>query len=353
MDIHKYFDFCIERNASDLHIIPGFYPAIRINNQIYQLKTAEIISEETAKNLIFSLLNDQQKEILLANKQLDFAYEYNNFRFRANAYFTKNKLAAAFRLLNNKIKTIEELNLPSSFHQFTHYNQGLVIITGPNGEGKSTTLAALINEINLNQNQHIITIEDPIEYVYPPAKSIISQRELYQDTYSWTTALKAALREDPDIVLIGEMRDYDSIQLAITIAETGHLVFSTLHTGSAGEAVNRIIDVFPSHQQDQIRHQLSSVLKAVVAQKLLPTIDNQSRIPALEILLNNNAVANIIREARYHMIDNVIQTSEDEGMILFERYLISLLQKNLITKETAINYAFRKKEIAKLISSPT
>jgi len=350
MNIKTYFDLCIERNASDLHIVPGFYPAVRINNEIYQLKTTEIVTEETAKSLIFSLLNDQQKEILLANKQLDFAYEYNNFRFRSNAYFSKNKLAVAFRLLNNKIRTIEQLNLPTSFHQFTRYNQGLVIITGPTGEGKSTTLAALINEINLNQSQHIITIEDPIEYVYPPAKSIISQRELYQDTHSWTIALKAALREDPDVVLIGEMRDYDSIQLAITIAETGHLVFSTLHTGTAAEAVNRIIDVFPSHQQDQIRLQLSSVLKAIVAQRLLPTIDKTDRIPAVEILLNNNAIANIIREARYHMINNVIQTSESEGMILFEKYLVSLLQKNLITKETAFNYAFRKKEIAKLIS---
>lgn len=351
MDIKKYFDLCIERNASDLHIIPDFYPAIRINNEIYQLKTTQIFTEETAKNFILSLINDQQKEILFANKQIDFAYQYNNYRFRCNAYFTKNKLAIAFRLLDNKIRTIEELNLPTSFHQFTTYNQGLVIITGPTGEGKSTTLASLINEININQNKHIITIEDPIEYVYPPAKSIISQRELYQDTHSWTIALKAALREDPDVVLIGEMRDYDSIQLAITIAETGHLVFSTLHTGTASEAINRIIDVFPSHQQDQIRLQLSSVLKAVVAQRLLPIIDKSNRIPAVELLLNNPAIANIIREARYQMINNVIQTSESEGMILFEKYLVSLLEKNKITKETALTYAFRRKELLKLISS--
>lgn len=351
MEINKYLDICITRVASDLHLIPDFYPAIRVNNEIYQLKTTEIVTEEIANQLIFSLLNEQQKEILFANKQLDFAHQYNNFRFRCNAYYTKGRLAIAIRMLDNKIKTIEELNLPKIFHQFINYNQGLVIITGPTGEGKSTTLASLINEINFNQSKHVITIEDPIEYIYQPAKSIISQRELYQDAHSWTIALKAALREDPDVVLVGEMRDYDSIQLVLTIAETGHLVFSTLHTSTTPEAINRIIDVFPSHQQDQVRLQLSSVLKAVVAQRLLPTIDKSQRIPAVELLFNNSAVANIIREARYHMLSNVLQTSESDEMILFEKYLIGLLEKNLITKETALTYAFRKKELTKLMTT--
>ena len=350
MDINHYFNFCIERNASDLHIIPDYYPSIRINNEIFQLKTTEIITEDKSKTLILSLLNDQQKELLFANKQIDFAHQYNDYRFRCNAYYTKGKIAIAFRLLDNKIKTLEQLNLPSSFNQFSSYNQGLVLITGPTGEGKSTTLASMINDINLNQSKHIITIEDPIEYMYPIAKSIVSQRELYQDTHSWTIALKAALREDPDVVLVGEMRDYDSIQLVLTIAETGHLVFSTLHTGTTPEAINRIIDVFPSHQQEQVRLQLSSVLKVVVAQRLLPTIDRSARIPAVELLFNNAAVANIIREARYHMLSNVLQTSESEEMILFEKYLLNLIEKNLITKETALTYAFRKKEFLKLIS---
>jgi len=351
MDIAKYFNICIERKASDLHIIPDFYPAIRINNEIYQLKTTEIITEEIAKTLILSILNDQQKEILFANKQIDFAYQYNEYRFRCNAYFAKGKPAIAFRLLDNRIRTVEELGLPTLFHQFTTYNQGLVLLTGPTGEGKTTTLAALINEINLNQSKHIITIEDPIEYVYPTARSIVSQRELYQDAHSWNIALKAALREDPDVVLVGEMRDYDSIQLVLSIAETGHLVFSTLHTGTTPEAINRIIDVFPSHQQDQIRLQLSSVLRAVVAQRLLPTVDKSSRVPAFELLINNAAVASIIREARYHMLNNVIQTGESEGMIFFEKNLASLLEKNKITKETAMTYAFRKKEFSKLIGA--
>jgi twitching motility protein PilT len=349
MIIENFFDICIQRQASDLHIIPGFFPTIRINNNITQLRVSEIISEEESKNITLSLLNDQQKEILLSNKQLDFAYQYKNYRFRCNAYFTKNNLALAIRLLDSTIKTIEELNLPPLFHKLTDYNQGLVLITGPTGQGKSTSLASLINEINLKKNKHIITIEDPIEYVYPPGRSIISQRELYQDTHSWPNALKAALREDPDVVLIGEMRDYDSVQLALTIAETGHLVYSTLHTGTAAETISRIIDIFPADQQTQIKMQLSSVLKAVIAQRLVPTLDNTSRIPAVEILLNNPAVATIIREGRFELLPNVMTTSETEGMILFERYLISLLEKGLITKETAISYAFRPKELEKLI----
>ncbi len=349
MIIDKYFDICIERKASDLHIIPGFYPTIRINNQINQLKVTELITEQDSKNVALSLLNDQQKEILLSNKQIDFAYQYKNCRFRCNAYFTKNNIALAIRLLDSTIRTIEQLNLPPLFHNFIKYNQGLVLVTGPTGEGKSTTLASLINEININQNKHIITIEDPIEYVYPLSRSIISQRELYQDTHSWTTALKAALREDPDVVLVGEMRDYDSIQLVLTIAETGHLVFSTLHTSTAAETINRIIDVFPSDQQTQVKMQVSSVLKAVVAQRLIPTLDNTDRIPAVEVLLNNSAVSTIIRDSKYQQLPNVIATSENEGMILFERYMITLLEKGLISKETAMTYAFRTREMEKLI----
>ena len=349
MIIDKYFDICIARKASDLHIVPGFHPTIRINNQINQLKVMEVISEEEAKNIALSLLNDQQKEIFLSNKQIDFAYQYSNNRFRCNAYYTKGAVALAIRLLDNTIRTVEELKLPPIFHSFTTYNQGLVLITGPTGEGKSTTLASLINEINLNQNKHIITIEDPIEYVYPVGRSIISQRELYQDAFSWTNALKASLREDPDVVFVGAMRDYDSIGLVLTLAETGHLVYSTLHTSTAPEAISRIIDVFPSDQQTQIKAQLSSVFKAVVSQRLLPSFDNTSRIPAVEVLLNNAAVSTIIREGRYHLLPNVIATSESENMILFERYLGSLLERNLISKETAVSYAFRPKELSKFI----
>ncbi|PIV37268.1 type IV pili twitching motility protein PilT [Candidatus Roizmanbacteria bacterium CG02_land_8_20_14_3_00_36_15] len=350
MEIKQYLDICIQKKASDLHIIPGYYPAIRVNGTIYQLKTLMIIPEEESKRLILSILNDQQKEILFSNKQIDFAYQYNNYRFRCNAYFANSKLASAIRLLDNKILTIEQLNLPPIFHNFIHFNQGLILITGPTGEGKSTTLASLINEINLDQSKHIITIEDPIEYVYPPAKSLVSQRELYQDAPSWNIALKAALREDPNVVLVGEMRDYDSIQLVLTLAETGHLVFSSLHTGNTVEAINRIVDVFPSPQQAQIRKQLSSVLKVVIAQRLITNLTNTERIPALEILLNNSAVATIVRDGRFHMLNNVIATSEGEGMILFENYLLSLLKRNLISKETAVNSALRPKEFSKLMN---
>ncbi len=349
MNINQLFDLAIERKASDLHLVPDYFPSIRVNNQIFQIRTTQLLTAEMIKDIILSLLNEQQKEIYFTNKELDFSYEYNNYRFRCNAYFTKGDCAVAFRLLDNKIRTIEELKLPPFLHQLTQYPQGLVLITGPTGEGKSTTLASIINEINLSQNKHIITIEDPIEYVYPISKSIISQRELHSDTHAWNTALKSALREDPDIVLVGEMRDYESIQLVLTIAETGHLVFSTLHTGSTPEAVNRIIDVFPSHQQNQVRSQLSSVLRVAIAQRLIPSIDMSNRLPALEILINTPAVSSLIREAKYHMLNTVLETSETEGMIIFEKYLLNMVNKGLISKETALSHAIRPNEIKKLI----
>jgi len=225
----------------------------------------------------------------------------------------------------------------------------LVLITGPTGEGKSTSLAAIINEINLNEGKHILTVEDPIEFVYPAAKSIISQRELHQDTHSWTASLKSAMREDPDVILIGEMRDYDTVQAAITLAETGHLVFSTLHTSSTPETIDRIIDIFPAHQQNQIKGQLASALKAVVAQRLLPTIDNNSRVAALEVLISNTAVSAIIREGKSYLLDNVLTTSEAEGMISFEKHLLQLLAKGAISKETAIQYAIRPRQLQKML----
>src|SRR3989344_5987116 len=231
MELFHLFDTTIEKQASDLHLITDYYPTIRINSELYIIKSANILTHEIIEKLVISILNEEQKENLFANKEIDLGYEYKGYRFRTNIYFAKNKLAAAFRLIGNKIKNIEELNLPTQFHQFTNVNQGLILVTGPTGEGKSTSLAAIIDEINHKYSKHIITIEDPIEYVYPLAKSIISQREIHQDTHSWNIALRSALREDPDVLLIGEMRDYETIQSALTIAETGHLEFSTLHTG--------------------------------------------------------------------------------------------------------------------------
>lgn len=343
------FDTTIEKQASDLHLIPNYYPTIRINNDLYIIKSVNVLTHEIIEKLVISILNEEQKENLFANKEIDLGYEYKSNRFRTNIYYSKNKLAAAFRLIGSKIKTIEELNLPDQLHQFTSVNQGLILVTGPTGEGKSTTLAAIIDEINHKYSKHVITIEDPIEYVYPIAKSIISQRELHQDTHSWNIALRSTLREDPDIVLIGEMRDYETIQSALTIAETGHLVFSTLHTGSTSETINRIIDVFPANQQNQVRSQLAQVLKAVVAQRLIPSLDKTKRLPAVEILLNISSVAAVIREGRTHLLDNILETEEEQGLTLFEKYLLRLYEKSLISKDTALSYAIRPNEMRKFL----
>ncbi len=349
MTIKDLFKSAVDRNASDLHLVCGYYPTVRINNELYPLKTAEILTKEKAEKLIFPVLTEEQKENLLANKEIDIGIQHDTFRLRANIYYTKSQLAAAFRLVPSIIRTVEELNLPPIMNSFSQYNNGLVLVTGPTGEGKSTTLASIINQINLNTNKHIITIEDPIEFVYPEGKSVVSQRELHLDTHSWTIALRSVLREDPDVVLVGEMRDYDTIQAVLTIAETGHLVFSTLHTSTTPEAINRIIDVFPSHQQNQIKNQLASVLKAVVTQRLIPDINNTSRVPALEILINTPAVASLVREGKAFMLDNVLETEEKQDMVLFEKYLSRIYKRGLISKETALKYAIRTNEIKKLI----
>lgn len=349
MDISQLFDLAIERQASDVHFVPDFYPALRVNNELTQLRTMELLTEEVSKSILMSILTNEQKENLLANKEIDFGYEYKGNRFRANVYYSKGKLAGAFRLIGSKIKTVEELMLPSIVHTFSEYRQGLILVTGPTGEGKSSTLAAVLNEINNKFAKHLITIEDPIEFVYPSGKSIVSQRELHQDTHSWNIALRSILREDPDVVLIGEMRDHETIQSALTIAETGHLVFSTLHTGSTPETINRIIDVFPANQQNQIRIQLASVLKVVVAQRLVPNTDRTRRLPALELLFNTPAVSSVIRDGRIHMLDNILETGESDGQFLFEKYLIGLFEKGLISQETVSSYALRPNEVKKFL----
>lgn len=349
MDIVRLLKYTIERNASDLHIVPHYYPAIRINGELIQLKTLNILTPDQTQKLLLSILHEEQKENLMINKELDVSYSIDSHRFRVNVYFSKGAMSGSFRVIPRKIKTIEELELPTLLHQFTDLKQAFILVTGPTGEGKSTTLAAIINEINEKYSRHILTIEDPIEYIYPESKSIISQREIGYDTHAWTIALRSALREDPDSVLIGEMRDYETIQTALTIAETGHLVFSTIHTNSAAQTIDRIIDVFPSHQQNQIRIQLSLVLKAIVSQRLVPNITNEKRVPACEILINNSAISSIIRDGKTHLIDNVIQTSSSEGMILLETYLYNLYTQGKISKETALTYAIRPKEMSKMI----
>lgn len=339
----------IERAASDLHILPNYFPTIRVHGELIQLKTYPIIDANLAQTMLFSILTEEQKENLTVNRELDFGYNFETHRFRINIYYVKGALAASFRLISDHIKPIEELGLPPILHNFCDLKQGFILFTGPTGEGKSTSLASILNEINIKHSKHILTVEDPIEYVYQSAKSIVSQREVGQDTHSWTIALKSALREDPDVVLIGEMRDYETIQASLTIAETGHLVFSTVHTNSAAQTIDRIIDVFPPHQQEQVKIQLASVLKAAITQRLIPNIEGTGRVPACEVLINTPAVASIIREGKTHLIDNVIQTSAQEGMIYFEKDLYNLYAKGKISKDVALAYAIRPNEMKKMI----
>lgn len=349
MDLSKLLQLTIDKKASDLHMVPGYFPTIRVNGEIFQLTTLEIVTPENLEKMLISILNQEQKEILLANREIDLAYKLADDRFRVNLYYAQNFLCGSFRYIQSRISTLEELGLPALLHQCTDLRQGLILLTGPTGEGKSTTLASLVNEINQKYAKHIITIEDPIEYVYPKYKSIISQRELHQDTHSWTVALKSALREDPDVILVGEMRDFETISLALTAAETGHLVFSTLHTNSAPESIDRIIDAFPPHQQNQIKNQLAVVLKMVITQRLIPKQNSIDRIPAVEILINNSAISNSIREGKTFLIANILETSESDGSLLLEKNLLNLYRAGIISKKTAYSYAIRPKEIARLI----
>jgi len=349
MTIEELFKYTVEKGASDLHITPGYKPTIRLYDVLMPIPSEPVLQNEDTKLLLGALLNGAQKEEFETNKEIDFGYDWKDMRFRVNYYVMRGGHAAAFRAVPRKIRTIEELGLPNTMHKFATMKEGLVLLTGPTGEGKSTTIAAIIDEINHNSPRHIITIEDPIEFVYTPNQSIISQRELHSDTHSWSKALRSVLREDPDVVLIGEMRDHDTIQAALTIAETGHLVFSTLHTSSTPEAINRIVDVFPGSQQNQIRSQLASVLRSVIYQRLIPNIQKTGRVPALEILFNSSAVKSLIREAKAFMIDSVLETGEEQEMMLFEKYLSRLYKQNMISRESAFGYATRNKEIEKFI----
>lgn len=351
MELNKFLQIVIDKEGSDLHIVPNYFPTIRVGGELHQLSTMMRISSEQAETMLLQILSTEQKEIFLTNREIDLALTYNNTRFRVNLYFAQGKTCGSFRLIPTKIRTLEELGLPMVLRRSVDLRQGLVLLTGPTGEGKSTTLASIINEINYKHSRHIITIEDPIEYVYSPAKSIISQRELHHDTHSWTVSLKSALREDPDVILVGEMRDFDTISLVLTAAETGHLVFSTLHTNSSPESIDRIIDAFPPHQQNQVKNQLATVLKMIVTQRLLPKQGGVERIPASEILISNSAIASTVREGKTYLISNILETSEAEGQLLFEKNLVSLYRDGLISKETAFSYAIRPKELEKFIKS--
>jgi twitching motility protein PilT len=309
------------------------------------------VSAETCQGLIFEVLTDSQKELFSEKLDLDFSYPLSGVgRFRVNVFTQRHGIAACFRLIPEHIRTIRELDLPEQLSELIDVSEGLILVTGPTGSGKSTTLAALIHAVNTSRQSHIITIEDPIEFVHENQKCLISQREVASHTKSFSTALRAALREDPDIILVGEMRDLETISLAITAAETGHLVFATLHTNSAIRTIDRVIDVFPENQQMQIRVQLSESLRGVVAQGLLPRPDHRGRIPVVEIMVNVPAVANLIREGKTHQVASVMQTSRAQGMMTFESATHELIQKGLISKEDGMSF-LRRRSAAKQMSS--
>lgn len=352
LSINKILDLAIERNASDIHITVGYPVMIRVDGSLLALHE-QILSSENAEELVFPLLSEQKKELLEVNREIDFAHTHRHggeARFRINAYYTMQNLAAALRLIPTRIRTIEELNLPPIYTQFAGLKQGLVLVTGPTGHGKSTTLAAILQHVNVNRSAHMLTIEDPIEYVFPKARAVVDQREMHDDTHSWAVALKSALRQDPDVILVGEMRDYETIAATITLAETGHLVFATLHTNSAAQTIDRIIDVFPENQQGQVRAQLANILEAVVAQRLIP-IDGGGRRAVSEIMIGSTAVKNLIREGKTHQLDNVIRTSADIGMISLEHSLVKLVREGLITMDKAQEYAVHPEEVVRLLKS--
>ncbi len=350
MDIKQLLEMTARRNASDLHLLVSYPPMVRVDGQLQPVPGELELTADAVEQLVNQVFTNEQKDLFLANKEIDFSYTTQNARFRANIYFEKGAPAAAFRYLPQKIRSIDELFLPKIYHQFVNLKQGFILVTGPTGHGKSTTLAGILNEINQTKDVHIVTIEDPIEYLYPKGRALISQREMHTDTHSWNVALRSVLREDPDVVLIGEMRDYETIAAALTIAETGHLVFATLHTNSAAQTIDRIVDVFPEKQQGQIKLQLAGTLEGVLSQRLLPVIGGGRR-PATEILIATPAVQTAIREGKTHLIDNIIQTSADVGMSLLEVSLATLVKSGTVSLDTAKEFAIRPEELIRLFST--
>jgi len=349
LKIEVLLEEVVKKKASDLHLQVSLPPMLRVDGVLVPIMGYDPLDEQTVESLIFAILDQDQRQILLKDKEFDFSFAFGTLgRFRVNSFHERGNLAAALRLIPNEIKSVTELGLPNVVMSFANYPRGLVLITGPTGSGKSTTLAALVDKINSERSHHIITIEDPIEFTHKSKKSAVVQREVHYDTYSFSAALRSSLRQDPDVVLIGEMRDLETISAAITIAETGHLVFATLHTNSASQSIDRMIDVFPPHQQPQIRAQLSNILMAICSQRLIPAIGG-GRVVSAEILVTNPAVRNIIREGKSHQLDAVIQTGADQGMQTMDRTLVSLVQNGTVTYDNAYAVAVDLVEFERLM----
>ena len=347
--LDKLLEAVVSQNASDIHLSEGRYPTIRVNGTLIPLLNTKILEKDDTLGILRHLVSKEIIQNFEQELELNFAYEYQEGnRFRGNAFVQQGRVGVVLRLISNIIPTLEELNLPQNLYDFARKKQGFFIVVGPVGQGKTTTLASMIENINQERSEHIITIEQPIEYVYSQKKSIIDQREVPLDTKDFYTGLIGTLRQDVDVILVGEMRDKETIQAAVTAAETGHLVFSTLHTNNAAQTIDRIIDSFPAEQQDQIRTQLSTSLLGVFSQRLIPRISG-GMIPAYELLVNNNAVANLIREKRTHEIDSVIETGRDIGMLDMNRTLADLVRRGEITTEDAFAYSLRSNVLEKLI----
>lgn len=351
MDLKQFLQYTIDSKASDLHLISGVPPTLRIEGELMPIANLGISTPDSISELLKQVLTNEQLERLTVNKEIDFSIAFSDkARFRVNAYTQKNALAAAFRQIPLTIPTIDALGLPKILHSFCQLRQGLVLVTGPTGHGKSTSLAAMIDEINRTKATHIVTIEDPVEFVFRPQKSIISQREMRADTHSWEIALRSVLREDPDVVLVGEMRDYETIASALTVAETGHLVFATLHTNSAAQSIDRIVDVFPEEQQGQVKLQLSNVIEAVFSQRLIQGVNNKRQV-AYEVMLGTSAIKTSIREGKTHQIESILETSQEVGMSTLERSLADLVKRGEVSMEVAQSWSLRPEELSRLVRS--
>ena len=351
MEISALLQKVIDLEGSDLHLSVGAPPVIRINGALNFQKELEPLTQTSLKKLLDEILTEAQKKNLDEEKEIDFSFAFSDLaRFRVNVFHQRGYLACVMRLIPLSVPSVDELNLPRSLYQFCDLPQGFVLVTGPAGQGKSTTVASLLNYINETRKVHIVTIEDPIEYTYPNKSAIIDQREMTLDTKSWAVALRSVLREDPDVVLVGEMRDPETVAAAITIAETGHLVFASLHTNSSSQTIDRIIDVFPQFQQPQIRVQLSSILEGVISQRLIPAVGG-GRVPAVEIMIPTPAVRAVIRDGKTHQLDNIISTSYELGMVSLERSLAELVKAGKVDVKEARNHTIRPEEMMRYLRS--